>query len=128
MRAVDVDAFIAHQNVLFALLEDHGRALGDLFGAGLAIIGEPDAPRWFHAQRVIVALARSRLAQFDPTRRAAARRHEARTLLRLRDFANRRARSFPATTRKAKRRRRRLEALAREWQQQADLLLHGEAN
>jgi hypothetical protein len=111
-----------------ALAEDYGHALVDLYRAGAAVVCEPDAPGWFHAQRVLVALARGRLVQVDPERRELARKQEASTLLRLRDFANGRARSVRATTRQLKRRRRRLEALACGWEDAAELLIHGEVN
>jgi hypothetical protein len=49
-------------------------------------------------------------------------------MLRLRDFANQRGRAFRATARPAKRERRRLEALAADWQERAEVLVHGEGN
>lgn len=84
--------------------------------------------QWFHAQRVIVAVARSKLCQIDPTKRERTRTSEATILLRLRDIANQAAREVSATTRQAKRKRRRLEAMADEWQEMADLLLYGESS
>jgi len=111
-----------------ALASDYATALVDLFRAGSAIVREPRAARWFQAQRALVAVARSRLARVAPSRREHARKQEADTLLRLRDFANRSARELRATTRPAKRQRRALEGLAIEWQEQADLLLHGDAS
>ena len=117
-----------HADTFELLAEDYARSLGDLYRAGLAMIRQAAVPQWFHAQRVVVAIARSRLASLDPGRREAAREQEAHILLRLRDDANRAAKMVRATTRPLKRRRRALEDNARTWEEQAEQLIHGEAN
>lgn len=122
MRAVTRD------ELYFALLEDYGRTLVELFDAGMHLVINPGEPQWFEAQRLIVAAARARVVRVAPTRRAEARKREASIMLKLRDFANEHSRRRPAITRPEKRRRRRLQTLAQAWQEQADLLVFGEAS
>jgi hypothetical protein len=128
LRALETDPHLQRHDVVMALVSDYADVLGDLLRAGIQMVFERREPSWFHAQRVLVAVARSRLARVDPARREADRKWEARYLLRLCDFANQRARTVRATTRPAKRERRRLESLPAAWREQADVLLHGEGN
>ncbi len=74
-------------------------ALDDLFRAGVALVHEPTAPRWYHTQRVTVAAIRAKLASIDEAVRIVERRtpsdgfrralrlQEATTLERLARFA-----------------------------------------
>ena len=110
------------------LLETYCRTLTDLYRAGSDLIYNPELPPWFHTQRVVVANARIQLARFDPARHETARKMEAHALRSLCGSANIRARKLQATTRPMKRERRRLEAIALEWEELANQLLHGVAN
>ncbi|HEY4179984.1 MAG TPA: hypothetical protein VGM90_24245 [Kofleriaceae bacterium] len=88
----------------------------------------PNEPSSFHAQRVLVALARRRLVSADSSRAESARIEEARELTRLRDIARRNAKVLRGNSREARLERRRFEALAREWDERANEVLRGASN
>ncbi|MEO6777466.1 MAG: hypothetical protein ABI467_31355 [Kofleriaceae bacterium] len=115
-------------DLVVAVLVAYEEALVELGRAGIAVIHEPNEPHWFHAQRVVVAAARTRLLGIAPTRAESARDREAATLRYLSSYARRRSRQIGASTRAGKRRRRHLEALALEWDQYAELVRHGLGN
>jgi hypothetical protein len=116
------------------MLEAYAKALGDLYRAGVQLVERPEVPSYFHAQRALVAVARSRWVQLAPSFRAKARDMEAQMLLRLRDIASRAAATLRAGStdrsarRQVKRRRQELEALARAWEDHAHTVLRGEAS